>query len=231
MKLTGGQIQADNWKIFISEGDLDALSRVYFFYYDFLFDYGLRLTTDKQAVEDAIQNEFLNIIKSRKGIGNVRNLPGYLISSFRRQLLLDLKKQERTILAGENQEYDDFMYFRTSDPEGIGEKERLEQLFAVVRQCVGQLTNHQQEILFLRFEKNISYEEISQMLNISIDSCYKLLYRSIKTIRAETEKIVGERAGFCFWYILQAANYNKLPGNSIRQQSLPFFTAPGADVM
>ena len=98
MKTLSSDEQTEKWNRFIFEGDLNDLSLIYFHYYDRLYSYGLKHSSDKQLVEDTIQNIFLNFIKYRQNIGQVRNLAGYLISSFRHQLFLDLNKQKKTIL-------------------------------------------------------------------------------------------------------------------------------------
>ena len=189
----------NEWNRFIQSGNLDALSGIYFHFYDQLFTYGLKHTSDKQAVEDAIQDVFMNLIKYRKNIGEVKNLPGYLISAFRRQLFLTTNKQKNMIPSGKLQE-ENFEFFKSEDPD-ILEKENLEQLHAMIRQCIGKLPSKQREIVFLRFENGISYEEIALMLQISVDSCYKSVYRSIKTIRIEVEKILGKGANIILWFM------------------------------
>ena len=51
--------QIECWNQFIIEGDMDALSQIYFHHYDLLFAYGIKHTFGKQVVEDAIQNTFI----------------------------------------------------------------------------------------------------------------------------------------------------------------------------
>ena len=189
--------QTKFWNQFIQDGNRDALSQIYFLYYDFLFDYGLKHTSDKQAVEDVIQETFVSMIRHRKSIGIVRNLSGYLITTFRNQLFLDLKKQRKTILTEQMPE-EQFDYFREPDQD-ITDKENLEQLYLTIRQCIAKLTSRQQEIIFLRFEREISYEEIANVMNISVDSCYKSVHRAIKTVRSEAEKILGNRTDIILW--------------------------------
>ena len=129
----------------------------------------------------------MNLITLRKSIGDVKNLTGYLICTLRRQLFLELNKQKKTILTEKLPE-EQFDFFKSPEQD-ISDKEDLKQLHVIIKQCIGNLTNKQQEIIYLRFESGISYEEISEMLHISVDSCYKLVYRSIKTIRSEVGKI------------------------------------------
>lgn len=188
-------------------GDLSALSKVYFHYYDFLFDYGMRLTKDTQAVEDAIQSEFLSMIRSRENMTPIKNLPGYLISSFRRQLVKNLKIQRKLVLLEDMQE-EPFFYYKTPEQDN-SDQERQEHVYSVVKRCINQLTSRQKEIIFLRFEKEISYEEISEMLNISVESCYKSVYRTIKTIKIQVEKVLNQGENIILWVMLQVNRISK----------------------
>lgn len=198
MKEIKDNLQMDNWNQFISDGDMDALSRIYFHYYDLLFTYGLKHGADKQIVEDSIQNTFINVIKFRKSIGEVRNLPGYLVSTFRRQFFLDMNMKKKTIISEQLPE-EQFDFFKSQDPDA-SDSEQLEQLHVTIQQCVGNLTVKQQEILFLRFENEMSYEDISAMLHISVDSCYKSVYRSIRKIRSDAERILGKGQNLVLWF-------------------------------
>lgn len=190
MKELKNNYQIDDWNQFIRDGNLDALSKVYFHNYDLLFTYGLKCTDDKRMVEDAIQDVFINLIKSRKSIGDVKNLVGYLIITFRRKLFLDLNKQKRILLTDQLPE-EQFEFFKGTDLD-FSENENLERIHLIIKQCIGNLSSKQQEIIFLRFENGISYEEIAKILQISVDSCYKSVYRSIKAIRNDVEKILGK---------------------------------------
>ena len=174
------------WNQFIEDGDQVSLSLIYKENYDLLYDYGLRYTSDVKIVEDSIQEIFISIIKYRSKIGIVKNLQGYLISSFRRQLFLGLNSKKRTISMDLMPE-GSFDYFKSPDNE-ISDKEDLEFLHTAINDCISKLTNKQKEIMFLRFERDIPYEEIATILNISVESCYKSIYRTIKTIRCVVER-------------------------------------------
>jgi len=148
-------------------------------------------------VEDTIQNVFINFIKFRESIGSVKNLTGYLISTFRRQLYHDLNKHKKTILTEQLPE-EHFDYFRCPEQDqDMSDKENKERLYSAIEQSITKLTDKQREIIFLRFERELSYEEIAQILNLPVESCYKSSYRTIKIIRSEVEKILG-KAGNLF---------------------------------
>lgn len=207
IKMLKDMTQIELWNKFISDANMEALSQIYFHYYDLLFDYGQKHTSDKQLVEDTVQEVFINLIKHRKNIGIVKSLDAYLISAFRRQLFLDLNKQKKTILT-ERLPEEHFDYFKSPNQD-ISEGENMERLHSTIKQCISKLTDKQREIIFLRFEREISYEEIAETLNISVDSCYKLTYRTIKTIRSEVEKILGKGANI-FLLILFRTHYRSI---------------------
>jgi RNA polymerase sigma factor (sigma-70 family) len=188
MRISQELSENEIWNLFISDGNEDALSRIYSNNYDLLYDYGYRFTKNVHIVEDAIQEVFINLIKYRKSIGFVKNLQGYLVCTFRRQLLLDINKQ-KNIVSTEQMPEGFFDYFKSPDLD-INDKEEKEFLHSTISSCVNELTDKQKEIIFLRFEREISYEEIATILNISVESCYKSIYRSIKTIRISAEKML-----------------------------------------
>lgn len=206
--------QLDVWNKFIVDGDLDALSQIYFQYYDLLFDYGHRHIADKQLVEDVIQDIFINFISLRKNIGLVKNLNGYIFSVFRRQLFLDYNKRKRTILIEKFPE-EQFDYFGSQE-HNISDNENIEQLYSTVKNCIENLTNSQREIIYLRFEKEISYEEIALTLNISVDSCYKSTYRSIKIIRSEVEKIHNKKGNIFLLFMNRHVHRLKFTSSRIK---------------
>lgn len=203
--------QIEIWNQFIKDGNEEALSRIYVDNYDLLFDYGLRHTSNIQIVEDSIQEVFINIIKYRKSIGFVKNLQGYLISTFKRQLFLDLNNKKKTI-STEQMPEGFFDYFKSPDNE-ISDKEEIEFLHSTINECISNLNTKQREIIFLRFEREIPYEEIAAILNISVESCYKSIYRTIKIIRCAAEKALIKNGKIIFGFSSYQISKMKSQGN------------------
>ncbi len=216
MKIVNDNGLNDSWSQFIREGNLDELSKIYFHFYDLLFTYGMKHTSDRQAVEDSIQDVFLNLIKLRKNIGEVKNLTGYLLSSFRRQLYADTDKQKKTVLS-EHLSEEKFDFFKSQDHD-IPEKENFETVMKAINDCMDKLSSRQREILYLKFHSQISYEEIASMFDISVDSCYKSVYRSVKSIRVELEKILGKGEHFVLFFLTGVKLFNREPfQNALRK--------------
>ena len=187
MKISLNKNYSAFWESFITHDNREALSLIYFDHYDLLFNFGLKHTTNKQIVEDSIQNTFSYFLHVRKKLGIVQNVPGYLFISFRRQLLLDLKKHKKSFLNRELS-VENFDFF-TNPHQEQEELEEQNQLKSIVRNCISKLSARQQEIIYLKFECDLSYEDISDMLDITVESCHKSIYRAIKAIKIEAKKI------------------------------------------
>ena len=203
--------QIEIWDQFIQTGDMELLSSIYSDNYDLLYDYGLRYSSDIQIVEDSIQEVFVNIIKYRKNISFVKNVKGYLIASFRRKLFLELNKKNKTI-STETLPDGFFDYFKCSDCT-INNKEDLEFLYSTINECISKLSSKQKEMIFLRFEREIPYDEIASILNISVDSCYKSIYRIIKILRQAAEDIVIKSGKIIFGFSSDQISKMKSQGN------------------
>ncbi|MEI8049541.1 MAG: sigma-70 family RNA polymerase sigma factor [Bacteroidota bacterium] len=187
MKVPLNNNYCTNWENFISHGDREALSLIYFDHYDLLFNFGLKHTSDTQIIEDSIQNTFSYFLKVRKKLGLVSNVAGYLFISFRRQLFLDLKIQKK-LLHNEKLSEKHFAYFNNPEQDQ-SDLEEENQLRMVVKECIGKLSAKQQELIYLKYECDLTYEDISALLDITVESCHKSMYRSIKAIRTEAQKI------------------------------------------
>jgi RNA polymerase sigma factor (sigma-70 family) len=48
---------------------------------------------------------------------------------------------------------------------------------------INTLPPRQKEIIFLRFYEGLSYDEIADIMSISINSAYKLLYKALENLQ------------------------------------------------
>ena len=184
------------WNIFTSNGNEDAFSMIYHGHYNLLYYVGLKYTSDIQVVEDSIQNVFVNLLKNRTKLNPVINVRGFLLKSFRRQLFLDLKKQKKLSLIGQITE-SQFDYFNGTE-ENLYEKDEPDELQRALKRSLLKLSDRQKEIIYLRYDCDLSYEEISSILEISVESCYQSVYRSIKTMKLDIEQMLSKGKYFIF---------------------------------
>ena len=190
MPISENSYYIELWEMFISQDNQESLSIIYKDHFDLLYNFGFKYTSDTDAIENSIQNIFGYFLKKRNKLGPVNNMSGYLIQCFRHELYLALKKQKKIILCQTIPE----TYFNHDNAQKENEsEEKRDQLHQTMMAIIKKLNPKQQKIINLRFIERFSYKEISDMLNISVDSCYKSVYRSVTSIRHEAERVLPQK--------------------------------------
>jgi len=54
----------------------------------------------------------------------------------------------------------------------------------MVVDALSRLTNRQKEIIYLKYYQNLSYEEVSEIMNINYQVARNLLYQAIKSLKS-----------------------------------------------
>jgi len=171
---------AELWASF-RNGDNHALSLIFTENAKKLYLYGLKLTNNHSIIEDSIQDIFSDLVRNRKNLGDTNNIQFYLIKSFKRRLQRQLQKEKRYNLKENDQEHP-FEIIYSIEHEIILE-ENANQKVKSLHQAIDVLTSRQKEAIYLRFTEGLDYEEISDLMNMSIESCRNLIYRTIKSLR------------------------------------------------
>jgi len=185
------------WENFRLDGSTEALSLIYYEHFDFLYDFALKYTGDRSLIEDSIQNIFGYLLKRQKKLTPVSNLRYYLLQAFRRELFDQLKRQKKIHLSSEITENPELLcYNKIEDQMDSEERDRV---IMLVKKSIAKLGPKQQEIINLRFNQDLDYNEIAKMLSISVDSCYQSVYRSIKFIKEDIEKALGDNQNLLLW--------------------------------
>lgn len=170
----------ETWDRFRS-GDNEALSLIYDQNAKKLYLYGLKFTTNHSLIEDSIQDLFSDLVRTRKNLGDTSNIQFYLFKAFKRRLHRQLLKEKRYDLDGNDQEYP-FQIAYSIEHEIIN-AENADLRVKSLQQAISTLTSRQKEAVYLRFTEGLNYEEISEIMNMSVESCRNLMYRTIKSLK------------------------------------------------
>ncbi len=81
---SSGNSDSKTWNSF-RNGEEWAISYIYTENAEKLYFYGLKLTPDRDLVEDVLQDIFAGLIKNRKSLGSTENIFFYLHLCFNRQ--------------------------------------------------------------------------------------------------------------------------------------------------
>ena len=172
--------ESERWAKFKS-GDNDTLSMIYGENSKKLYQYGLKLTPNHSIIEDAIQELFCDLVRNRKNLGDTNNIQFYLIKSFKRKLLRQLQKEKRYNLKDSDEEYTFEITY--SIEHDIIIEEKSNQKIYLLHEAIKNLSPRQKEVVYLKYTLELEYDEIAEIMDMSIESCRNLIYRSIKSLK------------------------------------------------
>jgi len=158
-------------------------------YLDTLYSYALHLGFDDPTAMDAIHDVFYKLCTHHSSLNEISNLKSYLFRSLRNRLI-DIRRtnRENTIplaLQDEIQDIFPFQLHATIEDELIM-KEDAEEIRQKVENVLNRLTNRQREIIYLRYIQEQSYEEIAEIMHISVESGRNLISKTLTKLKEST---------------------------------------------
>jgi RNA polymerase sigma factor (sigma-70 family) len=165
------------WESF-RKGDKDAFAALFRQHYETLFRFGSKFTTDTQLLEDSIQELFIELWQA-KSATPVLSVKAYLLKSLKYKLLKVFRQRGKILALSDNGEAAfewSHETFLITEQENAEKKQR-------VLDALGRLSNRQKEIIYLKYYQNLSYEEVSEIMNINYQVARNLLYQAIKSLK------------------------------------------------
>jgi RNA polymerase sigma factor (sigma-70 family) len=167
------------WHSF-KQGNWEAYTSLYNDYYSLLNNYGYKFTRNNNLIEDAIHDLFVRLWTTRSNLGNPVSVKNYLLKSLRNTLLRKIKTENKyTGIDSEDYPFGFEVSYNNQPGLVIEEKEFREKVKAVINT----LPPRQKEIIYLRFYEGLSYDEIADIMSISVNSTYKLLYKALENLQ------------------------------------------------
>ena len=162
------------------------ISFLYNEYSDALFAYGRHLGFDEDTAMDAVHDVFYKICIDTNSFKEISNLKFYLFRMLKNRLI-DIQRGNKEFVGSDLNDHDifDAMPFRFSvsvEDEFIEEEDK-EEIKQQIEQILSKLSDRQREIIFLRYIHEYSYEEIAQIMQISVVSCRNLISKAMLKLK------------------------------------------------
>jgi len=164
------------------ESDLkyrEDINRIYKKHYSGLYNYGLKISGSPDMTKDAIQELFIQFLRDRKKLESVKKVDSYIYRSIRNNLLREIRSE--TGLAKTEAENPEVEF---SHEEFLITEELTTERGRMVARSLNRLTARQKEIVYLRFFNNLSYDEISEVLDITYKTVKNLTYEALTKMRS-----------------------------------------------
>ena len=142
----------------LAEGNADAFAALYDRFGRRLYATARRLLGSHQDAEDAVQEVFAAVVRSRKRLIYVRDLDAYMFTALRRASAGSAKRREKRPEACA--EMAELAVAREDVPGTNSENERL-------NQAVARLSAEQREVISLKIDAGLTFAQIGDVLELS----------------------------------------------------------------
>lgn len=189
------------WNKF-KEGDFDSLGLLFEIHYQELYYYGIKIVDLPELVKDTIQDLFADVWERRDKMASIHNFKAYLLISLRRELIRRITKIRKESKSEEVSS----LQFSFSAEEFLIYNEEQQSHSRLLADSLGSLTERQREVILLRFFHNLEFAEISQVLEMNIQSVRNLLFRALDKVRKDlaSQGVAGvENIEVLLWNIFQ----------------------------
>lgn len=169
----------DLWNLFIA-GDKKVLAYIYKKQYHLLFAYGVKFCADEELVSDCIQDLFVKLYTNRKNLNSTVNINTYLIRALKNRIYDEISLPYQIVNIG------DLPFDFLADDEFVNRFSETDEEWMQkhkLQKAMEQLASNQREAIYLRFIRELSYEEIGEVLNINYQSAKNLISRSLAKLR------------------------------------------------
>ncbi|WP_319271268.1 sigma-70 family RNA polymerase sigma factor [uncultured Draconibacterium sp.] len=176
------KIDAEYWQLVwnkFKSGDQSAFKTIYNEFSDSLFSYGARFTTDRELIKDSIQDLFINVYTYGSNLKKPELLEFYLFKTLKRIIIKKLveKKQYSSI-----QEFPAiFNLFFSIEEESFDEDD--DHTIKLLQKEISELKPSKRELLFLKFNSNLTYVEIGKLMDLKPNTVKKQVYRILNQLR------------------------------------------------
>ncbi|CAN5479911.1 hypothetical protein BH10BAC4_BH10BAC4_02890 [soil metagenome] len=172
------------WENFKKGNEL-ALSMIYKNHVQRLYNYGMHTCRNHDLVTDCLQDLFFKLWSKRESIAVVNSVKPYLFKSFRRLLVHQIVSRQKISLpfTDKTSVFEFIPSFEHTLIENEGKAEQIKKL----KKCIQSLTKGQREVIYLKFFNGLTYQEISEITEMQVDSVYNLVSKAIEILRRKLQ--------------------------------------------
>ncbi len=167
------------WNAFRA-GDRNALDQVYQQQVRALYNYGFKLTQNRDLVEDCIQDIFVELWEKRERLGPTDSIRFYLFKVLRRTLL---RRQAQNHRQSTSTALLENMFSEDSFEVRLIVEQTTARANSVLQKALDRLSGRQREVILLRFYDELTFEEIAHTMDIDVKSVYKLTYKALDSLK------------------------------------------------
>lgn len=167
-------------------GDEDAFCKLYCNYKDRLLFFATKFLKSADCAEDVLQDVFSNIWVGRRLIDPDVSFGAYLFTIVKNRVLNQLRDLEKQQTLRER-----MLVCAVDYNEVTQDKILTDDLLAIIQKAFASMTPRQKEVFRLSREGQLSYKEIAERLDISVNTVHEHVAAALQIIRSYLVKYAG----------------------------------------
>jgi RNA polymerase sigma-70 factor, ECF subfamily len=162
----------------IRRGDESAFKKLFLMYYDPLCNFGWRFTRSKAVSEDLVQDVFVDLWNLRKSLDPKRSVSVYLYQAVKNKAIdyLDHQKVVRKYQLKVDHSDRNIVHIRRPVQEEL-------EFIRAARKAIDELPFRAQQVYTLHREDGLTYQEIAEVMDISIKTVESQMSRALEILR------------------------------------------------
>jgi RNA polymerase sigma-70 factor (ECF subfamily) len=150
---------------------------------DAMYRLALRMLRNEEDAQDIVQDSLIKLWNKRKVLEDIRSYKSFALTIIRNACIDLIRKRKPETNQQENLEYRD----------GINPEKQLDisDQLKLAKQIINQLNQQQRELIQLRDMEELSYEEISEITGLTINTIRVNISRGRKEIRQKMMAIMN----------------------------------------
>ena len=178
----------------IVDGDIFTYRSLYDLYYEKLCNYAYIYVCDTYDAENIVSDVFLNVWERRRTLGDVKNINSYLYAAVRNRAINHLKRysfnRELQFSKMENNPLNSVADDVTSLPLECLMASELEKR---IHGFIESLPPQTKMVMNLKRNENKTYEEIAELLDISVNTVKYHIKRALRLLRGELNDYMNSK--------------------------------------
>jgi len=167
----------------VRRGEESAFKKLFLTYYDLLCNFSWRYTRSKAVSEDLVQDVFVDVWNMRESLDPQKSISIYLYQAVKNKAIdhLDHQKVVRKHQLDEDQTDKNIVYIKKTMNEEW-------EFIRAARHAIDELPFRAQQVYTLHREDGLTYQEIAEVMDISVKTVESQMSRALDILRASLSK-------------------------------------------
>ncbi len=186
----------------IARGSDTAIQNFYHSHYNAYIKFGHTITSDRHAIEDAIQNLLIWFVEHERKALKLQRPDVYFFRALRNNLIRENLKSKEHLQDKIQASLSSMLVTQSAEKKWVEDEEQQE-IMQKLQQEISNLPDYLQQTLYLRYFSDMEYKDIGEILQIKPNVARIYIHRAIERLRLSLKDLK-------MWWIVMVIGWGVL---------------------